>query len=67
MENKEELEKARLELVSKINEYVKLGGTIYTSIEEEFEGELVTSSYYFHKAVLSNSNIYLTDKSSRIC
>ena len=63
----ENLEEVRLELVSKINEYIKLGGTIYTSIEEEFEGELVTSNYYFHKAVLSNSNICLTEKYSRIC
>lgn len=36
----EELKKAKLELVSKFNEYVKLGGVVYTSIEEEFEGQL---------------------------
>lgn len=55
----EELKKAKLELVSKINEYVKLGGVIYTSIEEEFEGQLTQNSYDFSIAVLSNDGIYL--------
>lgn len=55
----EELKKAKLELVSKINEYVKLGGVIYTSIEEEFEGQLVLNSYDFSIAALSNDGIYL--------
>lgn len=58
MEN-EELKKAKLELVSKINEYVKLGGVIYTSIEEEFEGQLTQNSYDFSIAALSNDGIYL--------
>lgn len=55
----EKLEKAKLELVSKINEYVKLGGVIYTSIEEEFEGQLMQNSYDFSIAALSNDGIYL--------
>lgn len=55
----EELKKAKLELVSKFNEYVKLGGIVYTSIEEEFEGQLTQNSYDFSIAALSNDGVYL--------
>ncbi len=55
----EELKKAKLELVSKFNEYVKLGGVVYTSIEEEFEGQLTQNSYDFSIAALSNDGVYL--------
>lgn len=55
----EELKKTKLELVSKFNEYVKLGGVVYTSIEEEFEGQLTQNSYDFSIAALSNDGVYL--------
>ena len=55
----EELKKVKLELVSKFNEYVKLGGVVYTSIEEEFEGQLTQNSYDFSIAALSNDGVYL--------
>lgn len=55
----EELKKAKLELASKINEYIKLGGAIYTSIEEEFEGYLVENDYDFIKAIPFDKGIYL--------
>lgn len=55
----EELKNAKLELVSKFNEYVKLGGVVYTSIEEEFEGQLTQNSYDFSIAALSNDGVYL--------
>lgn len=58
MEN-EELEKVKLELISKINEYVKLGGVIYTSIEEEFEGYSIENDYDFIKAIPFDKGIYL--------